>query len=253
MRFDKVSPAVELAPYIKHYVIAENALATEYKVFPSTSLVMGFQYKGTLMAGNTALSISGITGITDTYKVFRNSPGIGTILVYFTATGLSHFTTQPAHELFDQSIGIDHLFPATMVRAVEEQLALASSDKQRIHIINQFFLSQLRDLHVDKLVIEAVKQLCQSNGLLQIKTLATQLYTSQSPLEKRFRKLVGTTPKKFASIVRFNSLIQHLDKAAIHYEYDFFDQAHFIKDFKKFTGSTPEEYRKTIFYNEGSR
>jgi len=30
----------------------------------------------------------------------------------------------------------------------------------------------------------------------------------------------------------------------IAYESDYYDQAHFIKDFKKFTGTTPKEFLK---------
>jgi AraC-like DNA-binding protein len=75
-----------------------------------------------------------------------------------------------------------------------------------------------------------------------------ELHVSQSPLEKRFREAVGTSPKKFASIVRFKNLIR--DRAPgsslveLAYEGGFYDQSHFIKEFKNFTGDTPESYFK---------
>ena len=127
---------------------------------------------------------------------------------------------------------------------------LATSDKQRIKIIEQFFLSQLKDIQTDKLIVEAVKLIYQSKGSIRIKELNEKLFISQSPFEKRFRKVVGTTPKKFASIVRFNTVLNTLGNAKslteICYENNFFDQAHFIKDFKQYTGDTPENFKRFL-------
>ncbi|MBK6996402.1 MAG: AraC family transcriptional regulator [Lewinellaceae bacterium] len=126
--------------------------------------------------------------------------------------------------------------------------ATATTDIQRIKIVEQFLLSHLKDIETDKLIVEAVKIIYQSNGTIRIKEINEKLFISQSPFEKRFRKVVGTTPKKFASIIRFNKILDQLDYSKslleICYENNFFDQAHFIKDFKKFTGATPENFKR---------
>jgi len=46
MKFDKHFPTDQLKPYIKYFVVSENEVENEYKVFPSSGLVIGFQYKG---------------------------------------------------------------------------------------------------------------------------------------------------------------------------------------------------------------
>ncbi len=103
MRFDKFIPTDQLKPYIKYFVVSENNVETEYKVFPSSGLVIGFQYSGQL--GNIKneteekLTAEGITGISDSYKIFKNSANIGTILVYFTETGFTHFASPPARTI----------------------------------------------------------------------------------------------------------------------------------------------------------
>lgn len=252
MKFDKHFPPERLKPYIKYFVVSENVLENEYKVFPSSGLVIGFQYKGKLSSiknnSETALAPAGITGITDSYKIFKKSTDTGTILVYFTEIGFTHFASHPANELFNLSISLDNIFEKSKVTEVEEKLAFSKTDKQRIKIVAQFLLAQLKDIETDKLIIEAVKLIYQSNGTIRIKELNEKLFISQSPFEKRFRKVVGTTAKKFASIVRFNAVLNDLSKikslTEICYENNFFDQAHFIKDFKQFTGETPENFKR---------
>lgn len=254
MKFDKYIPAERLKPYIKYFVVAETIVENNYKVFPSSGLVIGFQYKGQLSAikGGTEnkLTASGITGISDSYKIFKNSANTGTILIYFTEVGFTHFVSHPANELFNLSISLEEVFSKTSVTEVEEKLAVAVTDKQRIKIVEQFLLTQLKDIRTDRLIVEAVKLIYESKGIIRIKELNEKLFISQSPFEKRFRKVVGTTPKKFASIVRFNAVLDNLDKTKslteICYENNFFDQAHFIKNFKQFTGDTPENFKRFL-------
>lgn len=254
MKFDKHFPTDKLKDYIKYYVVSENALESAYKVFPSSGLVIGFQYKGQLTTVNNSienkLASAGITGISDRYKVFKNSAYIGTVLVYFTEIGFTHFSSNPANKLFNLSLSLDDIFEKSSVNEVEEKLATASTDHQRVKIVEHFLLTQLKDIQTDKLIIEAVKLIYQSKGTIRIKELNEKLFISQSPFEKRFRKVVGTTAKKFASIVRFNAVLDHMSETKtlteICYENNFYDQAHFIKDFKQFTGDTPENFKRFL-------
>lgn len=254
MKFDRHVPTARLKDYIKYYVVSEHAVENEYTVFPTSGLVIGFQYRGTLSTiktnTTTKLASAGITGINDGYRIFSNSADIGTILVYFTETGFTHFASHPANELFGLSLSLDAVFDKNSVSEVEEKLADAVTDKQRIRIVEQFLISQLKAIETDKLIVEAVKLIYQSKGTIRIKELNEKLFISQSPFEKRFRKVVGTTAKKFASIVRFNSVLDNLNETKtlteICYENNFFDQAHFIKDFKQFTGQTPENFKRFL-------
>jgi len=254
MKFEAHLPTEKLRPYIRQLVVSENASESEYKVFPSTGMVIGFQYRGTLstVQDNTAtrLTSAGITGITDRYRIFRNSAGIGTILVYFTETGFAHFATHPAHELFNLSLSLKDIFRKDDVSRVEDLLSDARNDQQRLHITEQFLLSQLKEREQDQLISEAVRLIYTSKGNIRIKELNERLFISQSPFEKRFRKVVGISAKKFASIVRFNNVLSSMNGLKsleeICYENGFFDQAHFIHNFKQYTGQTPEQFKRFI-------
>lgn len=254
MKFDKYFPTDQLKDYIKYYVVSENEIESEYKVLPSPGLVIGFQYKGQLATiknnKENKLTSAGITGIADSYNMFKNSADIGTVLVYFTEIGFTHFSSNPAYVLFNLNLSLDDIFDKSKVHEVQEKLAIASIDKHRIKIVEQFLLTQLKNIQTDQLIIEAVKLIYQSKGTIRVKELNEKLFISPSPFEKRFRKVVGTTAKKFASIVRFNSVLDHMNKtkslSEICYKNHFFDQAHFIKDFKQFTGDTPENFKRFL-------
>lgn len=252
MRFEKIIPSDRLKPYIKHLIISEATEDAIYKVFPSTGLVIGFQYKGKLAylteKKENNLAAIGITGIQDKYKIFKPSANIGSILVFFNEIGASYFFKNPINELFNQSLGLDYLVAKAEIDKVEELLNQATTDQQRIIVVENFLLQHLIDKKEDLLVTQAIKYIHQTKGNIKIKQLSEMLFISQSPLEKRFRKIVGTTPKKFASIIRFNSVLENLtqDKsiAVICDENNYFDQAHLIHDFKNFTGETPNKFEK---------
>jgi AraC-like DNA-binding protein len=188
----------------------------------------------------------GVTGLQDSYRLFKNSANIGTVLIYFKETGAAAFFSQPVNELFSQSLSLGHFFSNSLLEQISEQLAEAETDLKRIQITELFLISQLKDVTGDLLVSAAVSFIRQSKGVIRIKDLAEKLNISQSPLEKRFRRVVGASPKKFASIVRLQSLIQNfpadMSRTQIGYEIGYYDQAHFIKDFKTFTGETPEKF-----------
>lgn len=254
MTFHKIIPTDRLKPYIKYFTISESSQQNIYKVLPSTNLVIGFQYKGFLSSldnnAQNILATAGITGIQNSFKTFQNSAYTGTILVYFTETGFTCFSNLPAHEFYNQSVSLDNIFKKNSISEVEEKLATASSHKERIKIIERFFVLQMKEKKEDKLIVEAVKLIYELHGLIKIKELTHKLFTSQSPFEKRFRHLVGTTPKKFASIIRFNAVVDDLEKTKsltdLCYEYHFFDQAHFTKDFKQYAGDTPENFKRLL-------
>lgn len=250
MRYQTYLPHPILQPFISQLAVQETNGEATYRVLPDTGLVIGFQYKGRLSSiqqeGEVPLSISGVSGLTDRKRVFKNLPGTGSVLVYFKEAGAAPFFRQPLHELFRESVSLDNFMLRSELLCLEEQLAEVKSDLQRIAAVEQFLIKRMSDSPPDQLVLAALALIHKSKGNVRISELLAQLHTSQSPLEKRFRQAVGTSPKKFAAIVRMKNLLQAYDPAnsltQLGYEAGFYDQAHFIKEFKNFTGDTPERF-----------
>jgi AraC-like DNA-binding protein len=252
LKFDTYIPRDILKPYIRILVISESEEANTYKVLPGTEIVIGFQYKGGLSYGENdreiPLSSAGLTGLNDSFRVFSNTANTGTVLVYFKEGAVLSFFKQPVHELFRESVSLDNFMLRSELLVLEEKLQESRKDPERISVIEEYLISRMNNTLPDLMVLSAISLIYKSKGNIRIRELMTKLHISQSPLEKRFRQVVGTTPKKFASIVRFKNTLHHYDAqnslTELGYEAGFYDQAHFIKEFKNFTGESPEEFFK---------
>src|SRR5690606_6372835 len=98
----------------------------------------------------------------------------------------------------------------------------------------------------DDIVENAIRQIQLSKGSVKINKLIEPYPLSRDPFDKRFRRVTGTSPKQFATIVRLRNLVAQYPSTHnltdLAYTAGYFDQAHFIKDFKTYTGLTPSEY-----------
>lgn len=252
MRSVSFIPSDLLKPCVKSFLITEASEDRTYTVLPDTGLVLGFQFSGRLSVLESnkvrTLDTSGLTGLLDGYRIFKNKGQTGSVLAFFKEAGAPAFFKQAAHEFFGQSLALDDLILRSDLQQVEEQLNLAGSDLQKIKVIEEFLTARIDPPATDQLVLAALSLIHQTKGNIRIREIIQELHTSQSPLEKRFRKVVGASPKKFASIVRLKNLIEHYDPrhsmTAWGYQNGFYDQSHFIKDFKAFSGETPEVFFK---------
>jgi len=250
MKFDTYIPCDGLKPFVRSFVIQEMPGEETYKVLPDTGLVIGFQYNGRLSylqdEREIGLSPYGVTGLRDGFRVFKNSGVTSTVLVFFREGGAAAFFQQPLHELFRESVSLENFMPRSELLRIEEQLCEAKTDRVRIRLIEQVLLARIGSFQPDLFVSAALQLIHKSKGTIRITELAKRLHTSQSPLEKRFRKAVGASPKKFASIVRLKHAIEtfHPENSltGLGYESGYYDQAHFIRQFKTFTGQTPGQF-----------
>jgi transcriptional regulator GlxA family with amidase domain len=67
-------------------------------------------------------------------------------------------------------------------------------------------------------------------------------------LERKFKKHIGVSPKQLGKVIRLQTALKMLlneeteSLTHIAYESEYYDQAHFIKDFKEFTGTNPKDF-----------
>lgn len=253
MKFEAFLPTAPLNPFIKSYLIIESQEELVNKVLPGTSLVVAFRFRGHTNyisdQVKDALPISTISGLRRTVRLINYLKDSSTILVIFKEGGATAFFKEPLHELFEESVSLDNLITASQTSAIEERLAEAKTNGQRVAIIDTFLMSKLSYPKSDNLILNAIRQIQTANGVIKIKSLAENFYLSHDAFEKRFRKMVGTSPKQFSNIVRMKSIITQKQLSQNFTDMAFvggyFDQPHFNKDFKLFTGQTPTDFFKS--------
>lgn len=105
---------------------------------------------------------------------------------------------------------------------------------------------RVRDLTPDPLVAAAVEWLRRGTGPKRIADLTRYIGMSQSGLERRFQRVVGTSPKKVHSILRLQRAARFLAKGSnlttAAHAAGYFDQSHFIHDFRRATGTSPHAF-----------
>ncbi|GAB4056351.1 helix-turn-helix domain-containing protein [Spirosoma litoris] len=255
MKTERYLPIERLRPFIKAFLLIESEQGMVNKLLPSTSIVMAFRYKGNVRyaegVNGGPMPTAVITGLRNTMRVVDYTRETATLLVIFNEGGASALFKEPLHELFGTSATLDELMPRQIVSEVEERLAEAKTNQQRVTIVEQFLVARLQETPTDWLVRQAIQQIQLANGTVRISELLANLPISQDPFEKRFRRIVGTSPKQFSKIVRLRSVINQYASAQslteMAYQAGYFDQAHFIKDFRSFTGLTPH-----LFFQSGA-
>lgn len=256
MKLERFSPSPALAPFVKEFIIIESDFGTCSTIIPDTSVVMGFRYRGKVLwqdgGGESPLPAGVITGLRKSVRVLRYEQGTSNLLVVFREGGLAAFTRIPIREWFDQSVPAESLFHRSELEMILESLSEAADHKERIVTLESFLVKKCSFQINDALIHEAVRRIQEQQGVIKIHQLAASLHISLDPFEKRFRALVGSSPKHYANIIRLRTLIDRypaypsLTEASLDAGY--FDQAHFIRDFKRFTGQTPKAFFRNARY-----
>lgn len=249
-------PAEPLRPFIKAYLIIESQEELINRVLPDTSLVIAFRFTGRVnyITGDKidALPSAAISGLRKSVRLINYAQDSATFLVVFKEAGAAAFFRNPLHELWEESVSLDNFISGQKISVVEEQLAEAINSGQRVAIVEAFLLNEFRGYKIDKLIYNSLQQIHSNKGQIRVKELAEKFYISQDAFEKRFRKVVGTSPKHLASIIRMRSVVKQQlplqNISDIAFDAGYYDQPHFNKDFKIFTGQTPSDFFKSSLF-----
>src|SRR4029077_15082467 len=129
---------------------------------------------------------------------------------------------------------------------ITEQMILARDNAQRVILMNNFLTNFNHEAKQPE-IIRAVQFICNEKGNVSIQKLSNQSFLSIRQFERKFKDLVGFSPKAFSRLVRFKSIVdnysaQNKTLTEIGYDFGYYDQSHFIQDFRQFSGYNPKAY-----------
>jgi AraC-like DNA-binding protein len=253
-------PRKELMPYINCFWVLETNAGDMFnsplKTIPHglTELLCVYDGKGEVKAGDVAFEIKPdiyFRGQLAGHTLFDNFEKIGVITCQFSAIGASKIFSLPISVFQNQMVDIQSILGSSAIHWFNT-LSGMECDMERIGFLEDKFLELIRKSTklADKVVLSSIKEIEAVNGALFVKELSSKFLLSEKQFERRFLSTIGITPKKYARIVRFKSILNSINQKPIDnlttlsYNHNFSDQAHFIKEFKTFTGLTPKEYQR---------
>ncbi|WP_062053337.1 AraC family transcriptional regulator [Aquimarina longa] len=187
---------------------------------------------------------------------------VNTFAIRFYPYGFGNFVTVPIKDLANKETPIELLFGKKIAKELEQKIVEAISSSERIEIIENFLLDRLNEkTTVDKIVKTTIDALIATKGNASITSILKEDLSKRRQLERNFIKQIGVSPKQLGKVIRLQTALKMLlnkkseNLTDIAYESEYFDQAHFIKDFKEFTGINPKAFLgnenmilSTLFY-----
>lgn len=260
MFYRKYSPSDLLAPFVECYFIwdSEGVLPEPLVVEspPSGFCSIVFNYGDPYFLHNKKYEklkvlknfVSGQSIFS--YKLFLEGT-IGVAGIVFKPAALATIFDLPVYEYTEERIDLYKVFTKPVIDKYSKLICNSANEQDRVKLLDEFLTLQYHLQKPEPDYIDfAANLIIERNGMLQVTDLLKDSCMSRRSFERKFFQKVGLSPKYYARIRRIGYLLnliagkKKVDWSSVFHECEFYDQAHFIKDFEEFTGRTPQQYLK---------
>lgn len=183
-------------------------------------------------------------------KVYQK-PHTTCLVIRFKPGAVQQLTGVSLGELDQPAYPLQSLIPELAEVAMNE-IIKKSTVKVILSTIDNWFLRLNSIDNQSPLVSSFITSAIQNKGKIVIKDFCHSFRMHKSTLEKTFKHATGLTPKQYATLIRFNYLLNQMLFSATNLtetslEMGYFDQSHMIKDFKKIIGISPRDFLEKKF------
>lgn len=168
--------------------------------------------------------------------------------IHFRPWGLAPFLPMPAVELCDRPATVRQIWGRSATAELRRRLTLAGAPHEMLTVLEEELVRRLRTIDGLDIVRHMSSAIAETAGAVPISDLGFAARASSTYLAKRFKEVIGVTPKRLARSYRFTATVLALDVAApidwsdVAAGAGYFDQAHFVHEFREYTGLTPTRY-----------
>lgn len=249
-------PSSPLDTYIDYFYYIDGAMPySREKILPTGWLDLEVNLGGAIQIYDAtgAQPVATCTeswwvGVWNTYGTVEWPPHTQLIGIHFKPTGAYPFLNFPLSELQNQIVSAETLWDS-FAAELYERLAAAPSIQARLLLFEELLHTRLSDVpHGLNAVRHGVAEIARHTGTLSIKALGDQMGISHNHLLTQFKRIVGISPKALARLYRLRHILHAIDPTEavdwtqIAHQSNYYDQAHFNKDFRAFTGQSPTDY-----------
>ncbi|MCT8332806.1 helix-turn-helix domain-containing protein [Leptospira sp. 85282-16] len=257
MIYEIFSPSPDLSSLIKCFwtlVVVDSSPYSKQRIVPDGCMELAFNFGDPIkrFSNDNEFVIQPwacfIGQITEPFYI-KPTGSVNTFSVRFFPYGIANFFDKPMDHYANREISLDQLFGFDSAKELENQIRKTYDTPTRIRVMEDFFTTKLQEkITSDRILKNTIDTILESKGYDSIDTILGEGNLSRRQLERKFKKQIGLSPKKLAKIIRMQAALKILmhrqsgKLTEIAYESNYFDQAHFIKDFKEFTGLSPKQF-----------
>lgn len=245
----------ELKPYIRHIWIASGNLQSDMAAYllPMEHTDLIIPIRGDILYGHDRSEVdkSGIVfhGIR-TKKVRMEHVRHEHLLVLgitFEPYGFYPFVNSEMSQYMDEIVPLVQV-NQTMAQGFQSLKNTETESELIAERIQKILAKHLAiDTHYSN-VYPILRAFCQSDK--SIDDFCLDRKTTRKNLERYFKKYIGISPKSYIKIRQFEDasrLMLYEEKVSltdVALESDYYDQAHFSREFKSYTNDTPSSFKK---------
>lgn len=254
MSYQIKPPPADLAPFVRMFFHAR----ADHARFDVRSAPLGYMFMGSFVGHTMDCTYDGVpfsaesglhlTGQIE-YEVIRvryDGP-LDHLLTQFTATGYYRLFGRAASDLTGRSADIVLFDPDFAAR---QQEAFAGTTPAARFEANIALLraQAARAAPVPDDVEEGVRLIEETHGQIAMSDLCTGLGVNPQAYARRFRRIVGLSPKFFARVRQLNLAVDLLQQGrfdaltALAQDCGFYDQSHFIRTMREFFEENPQAF-----------
>lgn len=220
----------------------------ESRILPDGCVDIVFTFNGENGQSNQRHINPRLVGTMTSYTLFTYTKKIDMMGIRFNPGAIRAFARMPIDEITNAGVELqlaDTIFGKHAFEALPEK----KTTQERISYINDYLIHTFGNiLDLDSRIIFTVNKIKGCVGNIAIETLSEQACLSQRQLERRFKSVIGVSPKVFSRVIKFRNAVERIQTRSFQNLYEaamacgYYDHAHLIKEFKAFSGKSPLAY-----------
>lgn len=198
-------------------------------------------------APETVLKKTWVSGVQKNHLTWQLQPYERSLTIRFVPGGFYALTGIPLSEIENSFIDTEMIFGPAF-STMQEHLLHCSDHRAIFSATGQFFLEKISSENKNHSLVSFIANHIDTPS----HELAGKTGYSKKHIIHLFKKHVGTSPKYFHRIRRFNKSLreilaakQSVNWSDIAFNNGYYDQSHFINEFNHFTGMNPNLYMET--------
>ncbi|MFM1652236.1 DUF6597 domain-containing transcriptional factor [Brevibacillus sp. B_LB10_24] len=250
-RYREYLPSAGLESYVACYWTLDTRASEKirvHRIIPDGCVDIIFDGKAS--SCSTGAFAVGLMTAYETINLTTNQSLFG---IRFFSDSARRLLRYPVSALSGYHVYLEELW-GSEARFIVEEVGSAHDVSEMIERVEAALFQLLRqhESQADPLLLSAVQHMYASQGMISVRVLADKLGYNERKVRRIFQKELGVSPKELSDIIRFQSVLQELQKGPpsrltdIALKYGYYDQPHFIHHFKRFYGLSPGQVFPSI-------